>query len=97
MRCYNPEGGNIPTPHNDRFAAQSMRFTDANTSSGVCSPTGYALRAGRYHWRSRLQSGIIAYLEEPLIAPDRLTLAGLMKQYGRRPAAIEPPSSPGRR
>jgi arylsulfatase A-like enzyme len=88
VRCFNPDRGKIPTPHIDRLAAQGMRFTDAHTSSGVCSPTRYALLTGRYHWRSRLQTGIVNYLEQPLIAADRLTLAGLLKQHGYRTAAI---------
>lgn len=88
VRCYNPERGKIPTPHIDKLASQGMRFTDAHTSSGVCSPTRYALLTGRYHWRSRLQRGIVGYLEEPLIAPDRMTLARLLKQHGYRTGAI---------
>ena len=88
VQCYNPQRGKIPTPHLDRLATQGMRFTDAHTSSGVCSPTRYTLLTGRYHWRTRLQSGIVGYLERPLIAPDRLTLAGLGKQHGYRTAAI---------
>ena len=82
MHCYNPERGKIPTPHIDKLAAQGMRFTDAHTSSGVCSPSRYTLLTGRYHWRSRLQNGIVGYLERPLIAPDRLTIASLLKSHG---------------
>jgi len=88
VQSYNPDRGRIPTPHIDRLARQGMRFTDAHTSSGVCSPTRYALLTGRYHWRSRLQAGIVGYLERPLIAPDRWTLATLFKQHGYRTAAI---------
>ena len=88
VKCYNPERGKIPTPHIDRLASQGMRFTDAHTSSGVCSPSRYALLTGRYHWRSRLQSGIVGYLEKPLIAPDRLTIASLLKRHGYRTGAI---------
>ncbi len=88
VQCYNPQRGKIPTPNIDRLAAQGMRFTDAHTSSGVCSPTRYTLLTGRYHWRTRLQAGIVGYLERPLIAPDRLTLAGLLKQHGYRTGMI---------
>ena len=88
VQCYNPTRGKISTPNLDRLASQGMRFTDAHTSSGVCSPTRYTLLTGRFHWRTRLQSGIVGYLERPLIAPDRLTLAGLLKQHGYRTAAI---------
>ena len=79
VQCYNPQRGKIPTPHIDRLATQGMRFTDAHTSSGVCSPTRYTLLTGRYHWRTRLQSGIVKVFGEPLIAPDRLTIAGLAR------------------
>lgn len=88
VRAYNPTRGKIPTPHLDRLAAEGMRFTDGHSSSGVCSPSRYALLTGRYHWRTRLQTGIVGVFGEPLIAPDRLTLAGLAKQHGYRTAAI---------
>ena len=88
VQCYNPKRGKIPTPHIDRLAAQGMRFTDAHSSSGVCSPSRYTLLTGRYHWRTRLQAGIVGYLERPLIAPDRLTIAGLAKQQGYHTACI---------
>ena len=66
VQCYNPERGKIPTPNIDRLAAQGMRFTDGHSSSGVCSPSRYTLLTGRYHWRTRLQSGIVGVLGEPL-------------------------------
>jgi arylsulfatase A-like enzyme len=88
VQCNNPQRGKIPTPHLDRLAAQGMRFTDGHSSSGVCSPSRYALLTGRYHWRTRLQSGIVGVFGEPLIAPDRLTIASLAKQHGYRTAAI---------
>ncbi len=86
--CYNPQRGKIPTPNLDRLAAQGMRFTDGHSSSGVCSPSRYTLLTGRYHWRTRLQTGIVGVFGEPLIAPDRLTIAGLAKQHGYRTACI---------
>lgn len=88
VRCYNPERGKIPTPHIDRLAAQGIRFTDGHSSSGVCSPSRYALLTGRYHWRSRLQAGIVGVFGEPLIAPDRTSIGGLAKQQGYRTACI---------
>jgi arylsulfatase A len=88
VRCYNLERGKIPTPNVDRLAAQGMRFTDGHSSSGVCSPSRYTLLTGRYHWRTRLQSGIVGVFGEPLIAPDRLTIAGLARQQGYRTACI---------
>lgn len=88
VQCNNPERGKIPTPNIDRLAAQGMRFTDGHSSSGVCSPSRYSLLTGRFHWRTRLQSGIVGVFGEPLIAPDRMTIGTLAKQHGYRTAAI---------
>ena len=88
VQCYNPQRGKIPTPQIDKLASQGMRFTDAHSSSGVCSPTRYSLLTGRYHWRTRLQSGIVGVFDEPLIAVDRMTIGTLAKQNGYRTAAI---------
>jgi arylsulfatase A len=88
VRCYDPDRGRIPTPHLDRLAAEGMRFTDAHSSSGVCSPSRYTLLTGRYHWRSRLQRGIVRTWEPPLIAEDRDTIANLAKRHGYRTACI---------
>jgi arylsulfatase A-like enzyme len=88
VSCYNPERGKIPTPNIDRLATEGMRFTDAHSSSGVCSPSRYALLTGRYHWRSRLQSGIVNLWERSLISPDRLTLGKLAREHGYRTAMV---------
>lgn len=88
MQANNRERGKIATPHMDRLAADGMRFTDGHCSSGCCSPTRYTLLTGRYHWRTRLQSGIVGVWEKPLIAPDRLTIGGLARQHGYRTACI---------
>jgi arylsulfatase A len=88
VHAYNPTRGKIPTPHLDKLAAEGMRFTDGHSSSGVCSPSRYTLLTGRYHWRTRLQTGIVPLWGAPLISPERLTVAKLAKQHGYRTAAI---------
>lgn len=88
VHCYNPERCKIATPNIDRLAAEGMRFTDAHSSSAVCSPTRYSILTGRYHWRSRLQKGIVNVWEPPLIAADRLTIPSLLKQHGYHTACI---------
>lgn len=88
VQCYNRERGKIRTPHIDQLASQGMKFTDAHSSSGVCSPSRYTILTGRYHWRSRLQSGIVGLWGSPLITPERLTIGGLAKQQGYDTAAI---------
>ena len=88
VQCYNPERGKIPTPHIDRLAKEGMRFTDAHSSSGVCSPSRYTILTGRYHWRTRLQSGIVGLWGAPVITPDRITIGSLAKQRGYKTACI---------
>lgn len=88
VSCYNRERGKIPTPNIDRLASEGMRFTDAHSSSGVCSPSRYTLLTGRYHWRTRLQKGIVGMWGKPLIAEDRLTIAGMLRQAGYQTACV---------
>ena len=88
VQCYNPKRGKIPTPHIDRLAAEGMRFTDAHSSSGVCSPSRYTLLTGHYHWRSRLQRGIVGLWGAPLIPTERATIASVAKQQGYQTACI---------
>lgn len=88
VQCYNPERGLIATPNIDRIARQGMRFTDAHSSSGVCSPSRYTLLTGRYHWRSRLQSGIVNLWGPPVIKQNQVTIASLARNQGYRTACI---------
>lgn len=85
--ALNPES-RIKTPHLDRIAKEGMIFTDAHSSSSVCTPTRYSVLTGRYHWRTRLQSGVLGGFSRPLIAPDRLTVAGLLKEHGYATACL---------
>ncbi|MEW6160051.1 MAG: sulfatase-like hydrolase/transferase, partial [Verrucomicrobiota bacterium] len=87
VRCLNPNG-KIPTPSLDQLAAQGMVFTDAHSSSAVCTPTRYGLMTGRYNWRSRLKQGVQGGMSPPLIEPDRLTLPAFLQQNGYHTACI---------
>lgn len=76
----------IPTPHLDRLARQGKRFTDAHSSSGICTPSRYALLTGRYHWRKF--HGIVNSFDPPALDPSELTLAELLQEKGYRTACI---------
>jgi uncharacterized sulfatase len=82
VQCLNPENGKIQTPHIDQLAGEGMTFTDVHSGSSVCTPTRYGLLTGRCSWRTRLQNGVGQGFVPCLIAPDRLTVAGLLKQQG---------------
>ncbi len=76
----------IPTPHLDRLASQGTRFTDAHSSSGVCTPSRYALLQGRYHWRKF--HSIVNAFGQPVMDDDAMTLPELLKTKGYTTACI---------
>jgi len=81
-------GGKIATPHIDALARAGMRFTDAHTTSSVCTPTRYGFLTGRYNWRSRLKSGVLGGLSPRLIEPGRMTIASLLQARGYHTACV---------
>ncbi|MGD7651703.1 MAG: sulfatase family protein [Verrucomicrobiales bacterium] len=88
VHCLNPERGRIATPHLDRLASEGMVFTDAHSSSSVCTPTRYSIMTGRYNWRSPLQKSVLWGYSKPLIESERLTVAAFLKQQGYNTAMI---------
>ena len=82
VEALNPERSRVPTPSLNALAAEGMIFTDAHTTSSVCTPSRYALLTGRYNWRTRLQSGVVQGGKPPLIAEDRMTLGKLFQAQG---------------
>ena len=85
LGVQNP-GSKIPTPNLDRLAAEGTRFTDAHSSSGICTPSRYALLTGRYHWRKF--HGIVNSFDPPVFDAAEVTLAELLKGRGYRTACI---------
>lgn len=88
VHCLNSTRGKIATPQMDRLAAQGMTFTEAHSSSSLCTPSRYSILTGRYNWRSPLQSGVLPGLGAPLIAAGRLTVPELLRQQGYQTACI---------
>lgn len=78
----------LGTPHIDQLTREGMSFTDAHSTSGVCSPTRYSVLTGRYNWRSRLKQGIVGKWERPLIEDRRLTLPEMFREHGYDTACI---------
>ncbi|MCB1227885.1 MAG: arylsulfatase, partial [Verrucomicrobiales bacterium] len=75
-------GGLARTPHLNRLADEGLRFTDAHTTSAVCTPTRYGIVTGRYNWRSPLKSGVLWGESEPLIPTSRTTVAKFLQDRG---------------
>ncbi len=82
-------GGIVPTPALDRMVREGMRFTDAHTSSSVCTPTRYGILTGRYNWRSRLKSSVLfSPTDRALMDPDRLNLSNFLQKAGYHTACV---------
>ena len=85
LNCQN-SNSKIPTPYLDQLAAEGMRFTDAHSSSGICSPSRYALLTGTYHWRR--QHGIVNSFGSPFFNNEDYTLPQMLKDNGYVTACI---------
>jgi arylsulfatase A-like enzyme len=85
LNCQNPNS-KIPTPHLDQLASEGMRFTDAHSSSGICSPSRYALLTGQYHWRRTHK--IVSTFGPTLFREKDITLPQLLKGNGFTTACI---------
>ena len=86
--CYGADPALVSTPNIDRLAKEGRRFTDANTTSSVCSPTRYALMTGRYCWRTPLISEVLSTVAPLHIETTRLTVASMLKSQGYNCAAV---------
>ncbi len=86
--CYGADPALVRTPNLDRLAKEGRRFTDANTTSSVCSPTRYSLLTGRYCWRTSLKYEVLNTFAPLHIEPTRLNMASLLKAHGYSTAAV---------
>ena len=86
--CYGADGSLVKTPNIDRLAKEGRRFTDANTTSSVCSPTRYSVMTGRYCWRTSLTHEVLGTFSPLHIETTRLNMASLLKKHGYQTAAI---------
>lgn len=85
LAIQNPQT-KIATPHLDVLARGGMRFTDAHSSSGICTPSRYALLTGRFHWRKF--HGIANSFDPPVLDAAELTLPEMLQAKGYRTACI---------
>jgi arylsulfatase A-like enzyme len=86
--CYGANPALVKTPNIDRLAAEGRRFTDANTTSSVCSPTRYSVMTGRYCWRTSLKFEVLSTFAPLHIETNRLNMASLLKAHGYSTAAV---------
>ncbi|WP_405566298.1 arylsulfatase [Polaribacter sp. Asnod6-C07] len=87
VQSFNSEG-KIPTPNLNKMAANGVKFTNAYTSSAVCTPTRYSILTGRYNWRTELKSFVVSGYSKSLIKQERTTVAEMLKNQGYSTAFI---------
>jgi arylsulfatase A-like enzyme len=85
-QCYQPSSA-LRTPNLDKLATEGMRFTDAHTAAAVCTPTRYGVLTGRYPARLG-QFGVLTTFSKPIIPPNRMTVASMLKQQGYATACV---------
>lgn len=76
LNCQNLDS-KIPTPNLDKLASEGMRFTNAHSSSGISSPSRFALLTGMYHWRR--QHDIVEAFGKPFFKESDITLPQVLK------------------
>ncbi len=87
VSAFNPQS-KLHTVHIDRLSRDGIKFTDAHTSSAVCTPTRYGILTGRYNWRSRLKSSVLSGFSKSLIEPERTTVAKMLQGKGYKTAFV---------
>jgi arylsulfatase A-like enzyme len=81
----NSDAVQVKTPAMERLARMGIRFTDAHAPSSRCTATRQALLTGRYTWRTRLKYSVLWGPQgDPLIEPNRPTIATLLQESGYR-------------
>lgn len=85
VSCYGAT--RLETPNIDRFASNSLRFTNAHCTSATSTPSRYSLLTGEYAWR-RTGTGILPGDASAIILPGRPTMASVLKSAGYTTAVI---------
>ncbi len=76
-------GKAVPTPHIDKLAASSIRFTNGYVSAPYCSPSRAGLLTGRYQTRFGHEFNPHVGPEAKLGLPlDQVTIANLLRRAG---------------
>lgn len=86
LGCYGAT--KVQTPNIDQLASEGRRFTDAHTSSAVCSPSRYGLLTGRYPLRRNFWGPIPGVTQGLSIDTESPTIASVLKKAGYATACV---------
>ncbi len=82
----NPDS-KIRTPHIDQLAQEGLRFTDAHSASGTCTPSRYGLLTGINPARTGVSNTLLKK-GKPVIADNETTIAAVLKDHGYHTAMV---------
>ena len=85
LSCYGAT--KIKTPHIDKLASEGRLFTDAHSSSAVCSPSRFGLLTGKYPLRKNFW-GPLPLTQELTLDLNEHTVASVAKSAGYKTAVI---------
>lgn len=83
----NPDS-KIQTPNIDTLIENGMTFTDAHTTSSVCTPSRYSIMTGEYAWRTQLKARVLDGYSKVLIEDSKDTAPKLLQRNGYQTAMI---------
>jgi len=82
VSAYNKKYNALTTPNLDALAAGGMRFTNAHTSSAVCSPTRYGLMLGEHPARVGLANRVQSSHGDVWIRSTQKTIGHVLQDAG---------------
>ncbi|WPR71969.1 arylsulfatase [Flavobacterium sp. NG2] len=83
----NPDS-KIKTPNIDKLIKNGMTFTDAHTTSSVCTPSRYSIMTGEYSWRTKLKARVLDGYSKAIIDKNKDTAPKLLQRNGYETAII---------
>ncbi|WP_452224014.1 sulfatase family protein [Lacinutrix chionoecetis] len=83
----NPEA-KVSTPNIDALIKNGMTFTDAHTTSSVCTPSRYSIMTGEYAWRTKLKGRVLDGFSKALIEDTKDTAPKLLQRNGYKTTMI---------
>ena len=88
INAYGAKEKYVETPNLNDLTKGGIKFTQADTSGSVCTPTRYGIVTGEYSWRSRLKSGVVNNNDGLIIDPDKETVASFLQKQGYKTAIV---------
>lgn len=86
VSCYNSDS-KIATPHIDQIAAEGLRFMDAHSASGTCTPSRYGLLTGVNPARTGVRNTLLKK-GAPIISEHEATLATMFSDHRYKTAMV---------